>query len=182
MVCFILSKEIKIFIALIIVCTIGYLMYNKNWYQALIVMNISIHYKSFIEFFMDLDDEIIIKNSDDNKFTYIPGKKKVKEDFSSESNIKINKSYNNYMNNKSHTNEENNPTQYISHSINNIKDTIIDNHGANIYDMGYFSEQSYLRNKKINNRANNLYPNDDIKLMSHVELGLDTPWWEVSSV
>jgi len=54
-----LSKNFKILYVFLITCIIIYLINTNNWYQGLIVLNISLHYRDFICFFTDYSDEII---------------------------------------------------------------------------------------------------------------------------
>ena len=55
-----LTGSIKLLIVLVTLCVCMYLVYTDNWFQGLLVLNISLHYRDFIEYFTDFSDEIII--------------------------------------------------------------------------------------------------------------------------
>ena len=46
-----LTGNVKMLIVFFIICICVYLIVNDNWFQGLLVLNISLHYRDFIEFF-----------------------------------------------------------------------------------------------------------------------------------
>tara|TARA_Y100000389_G_C17368000_1_gene467403 strand:+ start:301 stop:1020 length:720 start_codon:yes stop_codon:yes gene_type:complete len=225
-----LSGYVKIFYVLITVCLIIYLIKNDNWYQALIVLNIALHYRDFIEFFTDFSDENLypehlLKSHEKDKLnSKLPVL--LNETFSGEknntagpSNIGISHTYNSYYDELYDTNvgEELHYSSFFNNNTNikkkntenviaekfyqqlynkyerdiknksniNFKENFInyklgETDPSKINDFGSFSKLKFQRDQKIYSRAKTPYPNDDIKLMNHVDLNYKTNWWETA--
>jgi hypothetical protein len=56
----VLSGRDKFFIVLFTLSLFLYMAYNQNWFQGLVVLNIALHYRDFIEYFTDFSDEAIV--------------------------------------------------------------------------------------------------------------------------
>ena len=217
-----LSGGVKLLIVLITFCISLYLVFTDNWFQGLLVLNISLHYRDFIEYFTDFTDEIVypehVLKSQENgrnleKFTGDD------ESLLGPANIELSNAYD-----QLYDNNTNNTLQYSSFydnnvNINKIKNNnynenlvaenfyqqLYDKHEKNITqnskpfrhenfinyklgevdpntltDFGSFSKLKFQRDQKIINRSKTNYPNDDIKLMNHIDLNYNIPWWQLS--
>jgi hypothetical protein len=213
-----LSGGVKLLIVLITFCISLYLVYNDNWFQGLLVLNISLHYRDFIEYFTDFSDEIIFPE----RALKSQEKSKNLENFTGDdesllgpANIKLSNTYNQLY--------DNNTLQYSSFydnnvNINKIKNNneivvaenfyqqLYDKHEKNItqnskpfrhenfinYKLGEvdpntmtdfdsFSKLKFQRNQKTMENSRKNYPNDDIKLMNHIDLNYNIPWWQLST-
>lgn len=218
-----LTGNTKLLIVLVTLCICMYLIYTDNWFQGLLVLNISLHYRDFIEYFTDFSDEIVypehlLKSKEKEKNT---------EHFSNNmdslfgpSNIEISDTYNQYYNDLYDSNV-NDTLQYSSFynnnkNINDIQNSNNENNVAeNFYnqlfnkhekkiikkpflneqflhyklgevepekinDFDSFSKLKFQRDQKIYERAKQPFANDDIKLMNHVDLNHNIPWWQLS--
>ena len=115
----ILSGYNKIFLVVFVIsiCLFIGIKYN-NWFQALLILNMSLHYRDFIDFFTDFSDETLIHKTKNNKNNNI-----LIEDYSDNiktldnnkmpSNINISDKYNNYINEL----YGNNIDQYLKYKI-----------------------------------------------------------------
>lgn len=217
-----LTGNTKLLIVLVTLCFFMYMVYNDNWFQGLLILNISLHYREFIEYFTDFSDEIIYPEH------LLKSKEKEKniEGFSGNinsllgpANIDITDTYNNYYNElyDDNVNNELQYSSYFNNNINKIKQHINDenNVAENFYnqlfnkhekkilnksnnnehfvhyklgetnsddmnEFGSFSKLKFQRDQKIYNRAKQPFANDDIKLMSHIDLNHNIPWWQLS--
>jgi hypothetical protein len=213
-----LSGGVKLLIVLITFCISLYLVFTDNWFQGLLVLNISLHYRDFIEYFTDFSDEIIFPE----RALKSQEKSKNLENFTGDdesllgpANIKLSNTYNQLY--------DNNTLQYSSFydnnvNINKIKNNneivvaenfyqqLYDKHEKNItqnskpfrhekfinYKLGEvdpntmtdfdsFSKLKFQRNQKTMENSRKNYPNDDIKLMNHIDLNYNIPWWQLST-
>jgi hypothetical protein len=222
-----LSGGVKLLIVLITFCISLYFVYTGNWYQGLLVLNISLHYRDFIEYFTDFSDEIIYpehalksqeKGRNLEKFTGDD------ESLLGPANIELSNTYN-QLYNQLYGNNTDNTLQYSSFydnnvNINKIKNNnynenvvaenfyqqLYDKHEKNITqnskpfrhenfinykfgevdpntmtDFGSFSKLKFQKDQKIMRRAEQPYANDDIKLMNHIDLNHNIPWWQLST-
>lgn len=60
---FVLLGWVKLIIVILVLTSCIILIYHKNWFQALVLLNISMRYRDFIEFFSDFDDEVLVKDN-----------------------------------------------------------------------------------------------------------------------
>jgi hypothetical protein len=236
---------IKLLIVIVTVCISLLLVYNDNWFQGLLVLNISLHYRDFIDFFTDFSDEMVtaksqLHESDDvnpnepfyepenlgpanidlsNTYNELYSDYNIGEDshipqYSSFYNNNVN--INNIIKNNNNNDNENFVAEkfyqqlYYKHEKNNNIIKNLDQRNVNttplpsknlkpfcnenftnyklneintdtLTDFGSFSKLKFQKDQKINIRSKTLYPNDDIKLMNHIDLNHNIPWWQLSS-
>ena len=152
-----LTGSIKLLIVLVTLCVCMYLVYTDNWFQGLLVLNISLHYRDFIEYFTDFSDEMIYPEH------LLKSKEREKniEGFSGNinpllgpANIEITDTYNNYYN-ELYDDNVNNELQYSSYfnkNINKIKQDL--NHENNVAE-NFYNQLFNKHEKKILNKSNN---------------------------
>ena len=114
---------VKLLIVIITVCISLCLVFTGNWFQGLLVLNISLHYRNFIDFFTDFTDETLQSACQENN--------KILEKFSENSelgpaNIELSNTYTKLYN---ELYGDNNTPQYSSFYNNNVNiDKIIKNY------------------------------------------------------
>lgn len=190
-----ISRTHKIILVTVLFVFFIFMAFRGQWYQGLLVINIALHYREFIEFFTDFNDEYyprknakdIVKNNTtpnttpdtilDTEPIKTNGKSAysdlydIDEDYDMTSENFIANNFYEQLYNK-YERDINRKESFKT----NINLSVVSNKDLLDYDI--FSIENHNRSKRFYQRSKTKYPNDDIKLYNVIDLNKNMNWWE----